>query len=106
MQVRYSVPEDQDKPVYEAAEERPEKPIRIRLQPDVFRANEGERGLFMAWRGVHWTVECETPGEAVALKEGLKAFFDLCSLAGVDDVRQTLIKIATSAGPTLEEERP
>jgi hypothetical protein len=33
--------------------------------------------LFVAWKGVQRTVECSTPGEALALKQGMQTFFDV-----------------------------
>jgi len=89
--VTYSVPTDQDALVYDAFDERPDKPVRLRFQPDVFRINKGERGRYDAWRGVHWSIECTTPGEAIALKNALLVFFDAARELGPDKVRDLLM---------------
>jgi hypothetical protein len=31
----------------------------------------------MAWKGVHRTVDCSTPGEALALTQATQTFFDV-----------------------------
>ena len=99
--VNYSVPTDQDALVYEAYAERPDKPLRLRVQPDIFRLNRGERGRYDAWKGVHWTVELETPGEAVALKDALRLFFAVAEEIGADGVRERLL-----SGGLLQEALP
>lgn len=77
MQISYSVSQrDLDQLVRDAAAERPGQPVRIRLQPTVYRqAADASRGQQAAWAGVSWNVECETPEEAIALRRALEAFF-------------------------------
>lgn len=89
MDVQYSRPEEQDQQVHEAFEGR--KQVRLRLQPDLYYADHGgSRGAYVAWRGVHWKVDCSTPGEALALKEALRTFFTVCGRSGPDRVRHLL----------------
>lgn len=100
--VNYSIPEDQDALVHTAFAERPDKPLRLRLQPDIFRLNQrSARGRYDAWKGVHWTVELATPGEAVALKDALRLFFDVAEEIGADGVRERLL-----SGGLLQEALP
>lgn len=49
-----------------------QKPIRIRLQPDVY---EYSTRLFKTWTGLVWFVECEDVEEGRRLREGLADFF-------------------------------
>jgi len=88
MDVQYAVPEDPDKQIYEAFEGRSN--VRLRLQPDLYYANEGERGAYVTWKGVHWKVGCSTPGEAIAFKNALRAFFVACGRSGPDRVQHLL----------------
>lgn len=95
MQVKYSVrgPEALDRIVHEAYAERPDKPVRIRLQPVVYRldARGGHaKAMYRSWPDVHWLVECDTAAEAVALRETLKLFFEVLGTAGCEGVRQVL----------------
>jgi hypothetical protein len=91
--VQYSFP-DEDAQVYRIAEQRPDAPIRIRIQPDLYVQRDG-RALYMAWRQVFWRVECATPGEAIALKDALHAFFSCCLRSGADNVRMHLETLLT-----------
>jgi hypothetical protein len=83
MDVNYSaaINPDLDQPVYEAQAERPGKPIRIRLQPTIYRIRD-TGGQQQAWTGVSWILECRTAEEAVALKEALRVFFDAVAASG------------------------
>jgi hypothetical protein len=92
--VRYSIPDDENAPLYAAAELRPDKPIRLRFQPDIFMKDRAERGLYCAWRGVHWTLDCQTPDEAIELKQALGAFFKVAAEAGPDEAMRRLQKVA------------
>jgi len=79
---------DQDRPVEEAAAERPGKPIRVRIQPTIFRVES--RGQYRAWRDVHWTLECESPAEVFALRDAMRAFFQALPQLGPATVSQVL----------------
>ena len=87
MQVQYSAETlDLDKAVEEAQAERPDKPIRVRLQPALLRSD----GAYVAWRGVAWSVACETPAEAIALRQALVAFFAAIGTHGIAAVTDIL----------------
>lgn len=76
MQMTYSADVDHiDEPLELAARERtkPDEPIRIRLQPSLFRRQFGQHRF---WPGVSWTVDCQDVAEAVSLREALRAFFE------------------------------
>lgn len=73
MDVSYTAdPIDLDQPAHEAAEARPGKPIRLRVIPTLLRAT----GDYVAWRGVAWTVSCQTAAEAIEVRRALEAFFE------------------------------
>jgi hypothetical protein len=69
---------DADRPITEAAEERPGKPIRVRVQPMILRRG----GQYNAWKDVRWTLDCETPEEAFAVREAMRLFFAALASAG------------------------
>jgi len=81
-----------DDPVHEAALERPGKPIRIRIQPTVFRRRERGGGQHRAWLDVSWILECKTREEAIALRDTMRLFFDLVSAEGPVNVARRLAK--------------
>jgi hypothetical protein len=56
---------------------RPGRPIKIRVQPGIFSPDEraARGGQYKAWPTVHWTVECDTVREALAVRDALRAFF-------------------------------
>ena len=87
-----------DQPVYDAAAERPGKPIRVRVQPSLFRVSkrrEGATGDQIAWAKVSWIIECHTPEEVIALREAMKEFFEVISLVGAKEIRRRLKVAAT-----------
>lgn len=91
MNVDYSADvENLDLPVQEAAAERPGKPIRVRIQPLLFRLREGETsstGHYRAWNDVSWILECADVAETVAVREALRAFFDRLAIEGPEATR-------------------
>jgi hypothetical protein len=72
--------------IEEAAIERAGKAIRIRFQPLVFRLDRARGGQYQAWKEVRWTVECDTPAEAFALRDALRAFFAALGRGGAGAV--------------------
>jgi hypothetical protein len=58
--------------------------------------------LFVAWKGVHWTAECSTPGEALALKQAMQTFFDVARKKLLDrrgkagEIRPVFSEVATT----------
>jgi hypothetical protein len=93
MEVTYSaaINPSLDQPVHDAQTERPGKPIRIRLQPTIFRLRDGGLGgQQQAWAGVSWIVECQSAAEAIELKEALKRFFDAVGAFGPAAVGERL----------------
>jgi hypothetical protein len=94
MEVTYSaaVNLSLDQPVHDAQAERPGKPIRIRLQPTIFRLREGgaSAGQQQAWAGVSWIIECQSAAEAIELREALRRFFDAVGRIGPAAVGESL----------------
>ncbi len=82
-----------DGPVELAASERLEgEPIRVRLQPSLFRRGLGQHRY---WAGVSWTVDCRSVEEAVGLREALQAFFRALERAGT----RALVVALDAVGP-------
>jgi hypothetical protein len=73
--------EHPDQAIHDAFTERPGKPIKIRIQPAIFRLFGG--GQYRFWRDVRWTMECDTPNEVFALRDALRAFFRIIAEIGV-----------------------
>ena len=98
MQVAYSADQlDLDRPAHDAATERPNRPIRMRIAPTLLRVNPGETvGNHQSWKGVSWTLECRTPEEAIAVRRALEAFFVAIAQHGAGAVEKAL----TPAGAT------
>jgi hypothetical protein len=96
MDVTYSADAvDLDKPVYEAQTERPDRPIRLRIQPTLLRVNPGETvGNHRSWSGVSWTLECRTAEDALAVRDALQAFFAAISRHGAEAVRKALTPVS------------
>jgi hypothetical protein len=85
--VAYSADVDHiDEPLTEAADERPDQPIRIRLQPSIFRKAGSAQGQHRAWQGVSWTLECRDVEEAAALREAMRVFFEAVGERGPEAV--------------------
>lgn len=83
---------DLDAPAYEAAAERPDKPLRLRVQPTLLRQRAGDAsgGNHQAWPGVSWTVECRDAEEAIAVRDALRAFFGALGAYGPAAVQKAL----------------
>lgn len=81
---------DENQPVREAYDERPGKPIKLRIQPAIFRKNAGPRGQYRYWTDVVWNVECDTPEEVMALKDAMRAFFTAISQLGPGELEAGL----------------
>lgn len=92
MEVTYSADAvDLDAPAYEAQTERPDRPIRLRVQPTLLRVKPGETvGNHQAWPGVSWTLECQGAEEAIAIREALRVFFATIADRGSAEVRNLL----------------
>lgn len=92
MNVTYSADIDHiDDPVREAALEAPGEPIKIRVQPTLFR--RGKDNQQRAWAGVAWNLSCDTVEEVVALREALRAFFEAAEQHGIAHVGEQLAAI-------------
>jgi hypothetical protein len=93
--VTYSADVDHiDDQAYEAEAERPGEPIRIRIQPSIFRKAAGAQGQHRAWLDVSWMLECKDAKEAIALREAMRIFFEQVGEKGAEAVRQQLIQEA------------
>ena len=51
-----------------------EKPVRIRVQPDLY---DYEQRAYQAWNGLSWILEITDVEEGRRLREGLQHFFKL-----------------------------
>jgi hypothetical protein len=75
MEMTYSADVDHlDDAAHEAGAERvkPDEPIRVRIQPSLFRRKVAQHRM---WAGVSWTVDCATVEETIQLREALRVFF-------------------------------
>lgn len=85
-----------DQPVYAAQQERPDQPIKLRIQPTLLRVPAGStRSNHQAWTGLSWNLDCATAAEAIAVRKALAAFFAAIGAEGPEVVRQAL----TPLGP-------
>ena len=88
-----------DQTVEEAASERPGLPIRVRLQPAVFRKPDEQRpGNFQAWRNLHWVLTVKDLAEARQFREALSAFFFLSEQRGIAAVHHALVAMIAPEG--------
>jgi len=81
---------DEDGPIAAAAKERSGKPIRLRIQPMVLREVKGKGAQYHAWKDVRWTIECDSPEEAYAVRDALLVFFPALSRVGVKGITRLL----------------
>lgn len=87
LDVQYTAePVNLDRPAFEAQAERPDKPIRIRLQPTLLRKS----GDHVAWKGVAWSVACPTAEEAIEVRQALELFFARLASHGIGVVKSAL----------------
>jgi hypothetical protein len=98
MEISYSadVPE-LDQFAIEAEQERPERPLRLRVQPTLLRQSSGEAGNHRGWPGVSWTLECQDAAEAIGVRKALEAFFTAIAQHGPGAVEKAL----TPPGPLV-----
>src|SRR5215831_15113429 len=74
---------EQNQPIEEAYRERPTRPIRLRIQPQIFRTRKDQpSGVYRFWRDVHWTLDFDTPKEVFAAREALRVFFKVLPKLG------------------------
>ena len=94
---------DLDDPLREILLSVPDQPLKLRLQPQVYTP---QTKTFLSWRGVHWSVLCETIEEATALRRALITFFRLVGQIGPDGVQTVLDSAAPGVGdsPVLSEQ--
>jgi hypothetical protein len=95
--------------IEEAYRERPTKPIRVRIQPQVFRlTTEGKRNQYRFWRDVHWTLDMDTPAEVYAFRDALAVFFRVVPRIGPEAAIQALkgvrmVSVVPGAGQPEEK---
>jgi hypothetical protein len=90
--VAYSADVDHlDEAPREAEAERPNEPIRIRVQPGIFRKAGGAAGQYKSWLDVSWIMECKDAEEAIALREAMRVFFEQVGTRGPEAVRAVLL---------------
>jgi hypothetical protein len=80
---------DPDQAIQEATTERPGKPLRIRLQPQILRQSNG-RTQYQTWKQVRWTLECDSPAEVFATRDAMRAFFEVLGTLGPAAVHRAL----------------
>lgn len=92
MEVTYSATSvDLDRPAFEAQAERPDRPLRLRVQPTLLRQAPGETtGNHRSWSGVSWSLECPTAEEAIGVRDALQAFFAAIAQHGSLAVQKAL----------------
>lgn len=95
MEVSYSADvADLDRAAYEAQAERPDLPIRLRVQPTLLRSKPGQiGGNHKSWPGVSWTLECKDAEEAIAIRDALRTFFLALSRVGPNQVETSLTRL-------------
>ena len=88
---------DLDRSAYAAAAERPGRPVRIRIQPSLFRARDASTpgNNYVGWRGVSWTLECPTAEDAIQVRKAMQAFFAAVRLHGARAVEKALLGATT-----------
>ena len=98
MEVTYSANVvDLDKPAFDAQAERPDRPIRLRIQPTLLRVSAGDTvGNHRSWTGVSWSLECRTAEEAIGVRVALEAFFAAIAQHGTAAVGKALTAGATA----------
>lgn len=92
---------DPDQPVKDAAAERPGAPIKIRVQPAILRRN----GQYKGWADVRWTLDCDSPAEALAVRDAMQLFFETLSRVGPKRVGKLLTEAKDSVAATAAMER-
>ena len=97
MQVNYSADRlaQIDRVVEEAARERGEPGVRVRVQPALLRGN----GSYTAWPGVVWKIDCPTVEDAVALRELLRVVFGALRVASADQIAAAINKSVETTLP-------
>lgn len=92
MEITYSADTvDLDKSAFDAQAERPDRPLRLRIQPTLLRVAPGETmGNHRSWQGVSWSLECRTAEEAIGVRVALEAFFGAVAQHGTTAVEKAL----------------
>jgi hypothetical protein len=90
----FSQIDDLDKPIRDAAV-RP-GPVRMRVQPMIMAPN----GQYRSWRGVSWTMVCESAAEALAARDALRTFFETLTRCGPQQVTRRLQAMPTTTTTT------
>jgi len=91
VEIAYSVEADPDAPAYAAQAERPDRPIKLRVQPTLLRLRAGQGGAHhRAWHGVSWTIECRDAEEVLGVRDALAAFFRALVTEGPQAVQARL----------------
>ena len=83
-------PYDETTTIRDALVERPGKPIRLRIQPTIWRTHGKDAGSYRHWRAVSWVLECDTIDEVNAFKEAMRAFFAYATTHGPTAARARL----------------
>jgi hypothetical protein len=78
-----------------------QKPVRVRLQPDLY---EYERKIYSSWLGLTWIVELSDIDEGRRLRQGLQDFFRLFgqSADSQDEMLRELRELVTAMSDTVD----
>lgn len=89
-------PQDEHASLHQAAASQPGKPIRLRVQPQIYFALKDttyRRGAFYAWRHVYWNLTCATVEDAIRFKTVLDRLFVGLERYDISAVEQALDKL-------------
>lgn len=80
-----------DQPALDAQAERPDRPLRLRIQPTLLRQKAGQTiANHQSWPGVSWTLECQTADEAIQVRKALTTFLAALNQHGAVAVDKAL----------------
>jgi len=97
-EIVYSAEADPNAPAYAAQAERPDRPIKLRVQPTLLRLRVGQGGAtHRAWHGVSWTIECKDAEEVLGVRDALAAFFRAVAGEG-----PTAVHARLTGSPTVQ----
>jgi len=73
-----TVKQTPDQQVLDAAQARPGRELKLRIQPMLFQGNQ-----YRSWVDVSWTLDCEDANEVFALRDALRLFFAAIARHGI-----------------------
>lgn len=75
----FSLDQDADQSVHQAAHGQPGKPIKLRIQPQIYTVlrNRHRAGMYLGWKGVYWNLSCPSVEDALEVRNVLASLFTL-----------------------------